>query len=235
MSARLWLGCGIVAGPLFVAAFVVHGAVLDGYSPVRHPVSSLALSPAGWVQSVNFIVCGLLAAAFAVGLRTAARGSNWGPLLIGVWGLSLVAAGVFVTDPVSGYPAGTPLAQGPYTTAGFLHDLAALVTLVTLPVACLVLARRFPRRGWTVYSVVTAVVFPAFWIMAGLGFGQDPNLTDLAGLFQRTGIVVAWAWITVLALTEKRAGERPTASPGSMSQAQTPPPRHTGGTREQDG
>ncbi|MFD9948719.1 DUF998 domain-containing protein [Nonomuraea sp. NPDC059023] len=198
MTTRALLGCGIVAGPVFVVSFLLRGALLAGYDPLRHPVSSLALGPAGWVQSATFIGCGLLVVAFAVALH-----GLWGRLLIGVWGLSLVGAGVFVTDPVGGYPPGTPPLTE-YTTTGLLHDLFAVPTLLALPPACLVLARRF-GPAWTIYSLVTAVAFPALWILAGLGFDQNPSLADLAGLFQRAAIITAWAWITALAVTLRRA------------------------------
>ncbi len=48
---------------------------------------------AGWVQSVIFVVTGLLFVGGALGLwRTlrAAGGSFWGPLLIGLAGIGLV-------------------------------------------------------------------------------------------------------------------------------------------------
>ncbi|MFI9550955.1 DUF998 domain-containing protein [Nonomuraea endophytica] len=201
MNTRALLGCGVVAGPVFVASFLLQGAVLAGYDPLRHPVSSLALGPYGWVQSATFIGCGLLVVAFAVALH-----GLWGRLLLGVWGLSLVGAGVFITDPVGGYPAGTPPLSD-YTTSGLLHDLFAIPTLLALPIACLVLARRF-GTAWTVYSLVTAAAFPALWILAGLGFQQDPSLVELAGLFQRAAIITAWAWITTLAVTLRKGGPR---------------------------
>ena len=54
------LRCGLAAGPAFVAAFLVEGAVRDDYRPLRHPVSSLALGPRGWIQTGNFAVTGAL-------------------------------------------------------------------------------------------------------------------------------------------------------------------------------
>src|SRR5262249_30549829 len=67
------LRAGLVAGPLFVALFLVEPAFHDGYDPMRHPVSSLSLGPGGWVQMLNFLVAGLLCLAFAAGLRRALR------------------------------------------------------------------------------------------------------------------------------------------------------------------
>ena len=63
-SAQRWtrglLSCGLAAGPLFVTAFLIQGATREGYRPSRHPVSSLALGPRGWVQAANFAVTGTL-------------------------------------------------------------------------------------------------------------------------------------------------------------------------------
>ena len=48
------------AGPVFAATFLAEGAVRESYQPLRHPVSSLALGPRGWIQAVNFAVTGVL-------------------------------------------------------------------------------------------------------------------------------------------------------------------------------
>jgi hypothetical protein len=66
------LPCGVVAGPLFVAAFLVEGATRADYDPLRHPVSSLQLGGTiGWTQIANFIIAGLLTLGFALGVRSA--------------------------------------------------------------------------------------------------------------------------------------------------------------------
>src|ERR671919_1019162 len=109
-TVRRLLICGVIAGPLFVIIFLIEGATRADYNPLRHPVSSLALGEFGWTQVANFIVTGLLTLAFAVGLRRALRqlgGSTWGPLLIAAYAVGRIGAGIFLTDPVSGYPPGT--------------------------------------------------------------------------------------------------------------------------------
>jgi hypothetical protein len=204
---RTLLGCGAVSGPLFVAAFLVEEATRAGYDPVRHPVSSLALGPSGWTQTANFLVSGLLALAFTVGLyrtlRSRGRRSVWGPLLVGAWGIGLIGAGIFVTDPVSGYPPGTP-AQGVHTWHGGLHDFPfSVLTFVSLVAACGVFARRFAgwgQRGWALYSAVSGVLFAAGFVIFGAGFSQTAGLVDIAGLLQRLTIVVGWGWLTALAV-----------------------------------
>lgn len=192
------------AGPLFVLVFLIEGATRANYDPLRHPVSSLALGPSGWTQSANFVISSLLTLAFAFGLRRALRpgkGSVWGPLLVGIWAVGLLGAGIFVTDPVSGYPPGTPDIAS-YTWHGAIHDLFSLPAFVALTMACFVLARRFAsqgERGWAVYSAVSGAVFVVAFVLASAGFGQAKNLVDLAGLFQRAAVSVGFGWLTLLA------------------------------------
>ena len=76
VRSRLLL-CGVLGPVIFVASFLVQGAVRSGYDALRHPVSSLSLGSAGWVQMATFWVTGLLIAAYAVGLRRA--GAVGGP------------------------------------------------------------------------------------------------------------------------------------------------------------
>jgi len=56
---RRLLRCGLAAWPVFVTAYLVEGAARDGYRPLRHPVSSLALGPGGWAQAANFAITGI--------------------------------------------------------------------------------------------------------------------------------------------------------------------------------
>ena len=57
-----WIGAG--GAVLFVLVLLVDGWTRPGYSPVRQPVSALALGPRGWIQAASFMVCG---AAIALG------------------------------------------------------------------------------------------------------------------------------------------------------------------------
>jgi len=155
---RLLLGCGAVGPPLFVIAFLIEGATRSHYSPLRHPVSSLSIGEFGWVQQANFMVTGALMIGFAIGLRLTARRTGGGrstPVLIGLFGLGLIGAGVFTADPISGFPPGTPMTAVIRSVQGRLHDLAGTPVFFGLPAACIVMARQFARtgrRGWALYS-----------------------------------------------------------------------------------
>ena len=52
--------------PAFTLTYLLEGVSRVDYQPFRHPVSSLSLSRAGWAQTVNFILIGLLSLVFAV-------------------------------------------------------------------------------------------------------------------------------------------------------------------------
>ena len=133
---RSLLRCGLAAGPVFVAVFLAEGAVRKGYSPLRHPVSSLALGSRGWVQTGNFAVTGSLLLAGAAGLSRAADqtgAGQAGPVLIGAAGAGLLGSAAFVTDPVSGYPPGTPDAIEHPSRTGTIHNLSAIPVFLACP------------------------------------------------------------------------------------------------------
>jgi hypothetical protein len=216
---RALLACGVVSGPLFVLVFLIEGATREGYEPLRHPVSSLELGPMGWMQSLNFIVAGLLSLAFALGLRQAlgSRTSLWGPLLVGVWAISLLAAGLFTTDPVSGYPPGTP-ALIPYTWHGALHDLLSLPGFLALPAACFLFGFQFARqrrRGWAAYSILSGLVFAGAFVLASAGFAQTGDLVNLAGLFQRIAVLAGFGWLGLLGIVLLGSPAEKGTPPGS--------------------
>ncbi len=201
---RWLLACGALGGFGFIAVFVIAGAVRPHYDALYNPVSALSLSGGGWVQIANFVVTGLLMLACALGLRRAlfpGRGATWGPILIGIYGLGLVGAGVFVTDPGFGYPPGAP--SGVPATAswhGNMHTLVSLVVFVSVSIACFVFARRFsaqPRsRTWAVYSFLTGLVVPACIVASSVAwFSGGPG-----GLFQRVSISAGWIWVGLLAI-----------------------------------
>jgi hypothetical protein len=198
------LRCGLAAGPVFVAVFLVEGAVRDGYRPLRHPVSSLALGPRGWIQAGNFAVAGTLFLAGAAGLARAgdpASSSRAAPALIGAAGAGLICSAAFTTDPVSGYPPGTSDALTQLSRTGAAHNLTAVPVFAGLPAAALVCGWRSWRagqRGFGLYSAATAITMLATMALAAAGFGQSPRLVHLGGLFQRASIITGFGWLTAL-------------------------------------
>ena len=209
-STEFLLLCGVIGPLLFIVVLLIEGATRPGYSALRNYGSDLELSNQGWEQIANFIVCGLLCIAFAVGLRRiwrTGRASVWGPLLIGLFGLGLVAAGVFVTDPGRGYPPGAPLKGDPTTWHGYVHGIngAVLFNLV-LPAACFVLARRFTadpqNRSWATYSWITGALLLLIVVLSTVSapIAENGGFPLPLGLIQRAQIIVGWVWLALVAL-----------------------------------
>jgi len=201
MRKLLW--AGLVGPPLFIVVFLIEGLTRPGYSAWRHYVSQLATGPGGWVQVANFLVCGTLVIAFAIGLRGATR-SIAAPILLGLFGVSLLVAGVFSTDPALGYPPG---AAQVHTAHGMIHGLAGLGAFSLLPATAFVMAAWFARREsskrWFGYSLAVGVVMIVAFIASTTSSTLDetgalPNAPT--GFFQRIAIIAGWTWISMVAL-----------------------------------
>lgn len=193
---RAMLMCGVVAGPVFAAATVIQSLSRSGFDPRRHPLSLLSLGDLGWVQIANFVLAGVLVLVSAVGVRTVlrpGRAARWGPILLAIYGGGLVWAGVFVTDPAFGFPAGTP-DGGPVQLSwhGALHTLAPSVMNIALVAACVVFARRYAslgQRSWAAYCLIAGVVDVAF---IAASFAMADFRVMLVG-----GVVI-WTWASAV-------------------------------------
>ncbi|MGH2851571.1 MAG: DUF998 domain-containing protein, partial [Solirubrobacteraceae bacterium] len=216
-ATRALLLCGVAAGPLFVSVFTAEGARRPAYRPARHPVSALSLGPRRWVQVANFAVAGTLYLAGAAGVARTPDPVLSSGLERGVLravGVGLLGSAAFTTDPVSGYPPGSPDALTEPTTGMALHGVAALPIFLGIPAAALAHAWRSRRSGNSAlarYSAGTAVTMLASINLAGAGFGQAPRLVNLAGLFQRAAIAAGFGWLTALSARALRRERRVTA------------------------
>ena len=205
-GTRALLLCAAIACPLFMILVIVEGALRTDYLSSVYPLSSLAIGHAGWVQITNFIVTGFLLVLFSFGLKqvcNTASGKFQGPLLIRWVGIGLIGAGIFVTDPIFGYPTDGPLVLRQFTFHGHLHDGFSMLVFICLPWACFVFRRYFMdkgMRGWSMYSAITGFSMLATFIMASMGFKQVPEFVHYAGLFQRLCISIGWAWMMLLSL-----------------------------------
>ncbi|KIH98159.1 hypothetical protein LP52_14600 [Streptomonospora alba] len=193
MAVVLWAGSG--AAVLFVAVFLVDGWTRPGYSPMRHPVSALALGPRGWLQAADFLCCGLLITAAAAGVL----GATAHPLLaaaIAVFGLALTASGAFRMDPMRGYPPGAPEGTpDAFSPSHRVHDAAGAVVFLSLPAAAGIAAFALDGVLWSAYSGLTAVALLVLFGLFGRAWEGDwPN----TGLIQRLTIIVGWTWLALL-------------------------------------
>lgn len=210
-KANPLLICGVIAGPLFTLLWIIESFTRADYNPLRHPISSLAIGSLGWTQSTNFIITSILTLAFAIGVRHVLKprgGSIWGPLLIGVIAIGFLGAGMFVTDPMNGYPIGTPAVPTPNSTTGLLHNLLSMFVFVGMPATCFVFTRRFfigHKSGWAIYSLLSGIACVVMFVLTSKGFQQVEGLMNIAGLLQRITLTIGWIWLTLLAVYLSKA------------------------------
>lgn len=196
------LGCAVIAGPLFLVVAAAQVALRDGFDIRRHAVSLLSNGDLGWIQIACFVVAGALVVAgsrgFARVLR-GGRGATWGPRLLGIYGVGLIASGVFVADPADGFPRGTPPGMPDQISAsGAMHFVAGGVAFAALIAACFVFARRFAdegERGWSRWSAGTGVGFAVCFVaVAAVPGVVAVNLAFTAA------VVASWVWLTTVAV-----------------------------------
>lgn len=196
---RKLLAGGVVAGPLYLGVGLVEAFTRPGYDIRRHDLSLLSNGDLGWIHIALLELTGLLVVAGAVGMRRAlrsGRGRTWGPLLVAVYGLGMVGAGIFSADPALGFPPGTPADAHDVSWHGLLHFVTGGIGFLSLIAGCFVLASRFAwlgERGWAAYSVIVGVVF--FAGFAGIAVGSG-NGWAILGLW--IGVVLAFSWVSAV-------------------------------------
>jgi hypothetical protein len=199
---RSLLGYGVLAGPVYVVTGLAQALTRDGFELTRHDLSLLANGPLGWIQIANLVVSGLMTVAAGIGMGRALRvlgggpGTTWGPRLVVGYGLGLVGAGVFVADPMNGFPRGTP--DGPpaaVTVGGIGHLVLGGLGFVCLVVGCLLIARHYAahrRVGMAWFSRATGALFLLGFV--GIASGSASPAVVL-GFW--AAVVLAWTWLAV--------------------------------------
>ncbi len=118
------LTCGVAGTALFPIIYVIEGTTRPGYDAWRQAISALSLGPGGWIQQLDFVVCGVSILWLAFVWRKILAGgvcATWYPIIRGIEGVGLIAIAIFSQDPGYGYPPGTPSGPGPSTLGGTLH------------------------------------------------------------------------------------------------------------------
>src|SRR5215212_197666 len=185
---------GIVGPILFVLVVIVQSVLHPEYSQVRLPISGLAAWPGGWLQSVNFIVFGLLMISFAIGFHLGvgpSRAGVIGPALLVVSGVGLMIAGFFPWRDANG---------GFVVPAG--HLLGALLSFLGAGSGLIAVSRRMaadPRwRGVATYAlgsgIAIVILFVATFVLV---IPPGALLHTMGGLVQRVTLLV-WFPCTVL-------------------------------------
>lgn len=195
MTNKTLLRLGATAGPLYLVVSLAQAMTREGFDLTKHAWSLLSNGALGWIQITNFIVSGLLVMAAAVGLRRAGAGKA-APILIGIFGASMIGGGVFRADPAQGFPVGTPEVTA-ISWHGMLHFMVGGIGFLCLIAACLVLGRRFVkegRKGLAWFSRAAGVLF--FAAFAGIASGSHGPVT----LAFVAAVVIVFTWLSTVSV-----------------------------------
>ena len=116
--------------------------------------------------------------------------------MIALYGVGLVVAGIFRSDPVAGFPVGTP-ATTTISGHGMVHLMAGAVGFLCLTAACLLLARRFEptSRAWAIWTAGAGIVFLGAFVGIASGAGSRTTISIFV-----VAVLIIWTWFTSFAL-----------------------------------
>jgi hypothetical membrane protein len=202
-ASSVLLRMGAAAGPIYLLVGLAQILIRPGFDMTRHPLSMMANGDLGWVQVINFFVTAILLMAGAIGLWRieAGRGRRISAVLIFVYGLSLLGAGLFKADPGAGFPPGTPeavritaqgLAHFAFGGVGFLAFIAAALTRA-------VVHFKADETGWAWFCTITGVSFLAAFV--GIASGAGNSMTVL-GFY--AAVVLAFVWLSMMFTNTER-------------------------------
>lgn len=186
----LALAAGIAAPVVSWALSLVIIAAWPGYDPVAQSISQLANAPLGWLQTVAFVVGGVLGATWAFGLASVLGTTpRQRALVLGLLLLQALISLGFAVLPTD--PEGVPR-----TTIGALHLLDFYLYAMTMPLTLLALAlvmRRDPRwRGIARPSLVAAALVLVATVLVPATV--DGPLTPWLGLLERLYVAIPSVW-----------------------------------------
>jgi Protein of unknown function (DUF998) len=186
----------MIGSVLFVVVFTVDGWLRPGYDSLGMYISELSLGAGGWIQRANFGVLGILFLLFARGVAAEFRegtASKAGPAVLTIIGVSLLASGPFVTDPMGNQTS----------WHGVLHGIFGALVFSLAPFSTIVCLRRFredrQRRAlqrWTLLASVVIVVS-----VAAMKVGQTASsiVHPWVGVAQRVALITYLSWVFTFA------------------------------------
>jgi hypothetical protein len=144
---------GMLGPVMLVVGDLTAAFYTNGYSLVNDSISSLALTPIGWLQTIGFLALGLLIEVFAAGLLFNIKRVRWfhvGIALFVIFGFAMLLIGAFRTDPVG----------AARTIEGRIHGLTATTTFSLFPLAILCFMPSIKRdENWKDLYRYTGITF----------------------------------------------------------------------------
>jgi Protein of unknown function (DUF998) len=211
-------GVALVGQAVFVATWVVAGALEPGYSHVEQGVSELAMRGAEnpWLLGAGLVVLGASFAALAAALRAVlpgGRASTVAVVLFAAAGAAIAAGAFLQLDcPMSQEACRDRWQAGELSAEHDAHLWAGLAFEVLLAATPFALARALWPRPAGIAALAAGLIGLALTGAVWLGYEADAD-----GLVQRLGFGVMHVWLVavaagVLHAAGSLARERPSAT-----------------------
>ena len=188
---------------------LIEALTRRGFDLAHDDLSLLSNGPLGWIHITLFLLTGALVVLGAMGMVEALGRprTTRAPAFVGLFGAGLIGAGVFVADPMGGFPPGAPAGRPAHVSLhGTGHFVTAAIGFLGLLIACALFARHFARtgeRGLARYSALTGVVFLAAFVGVASGSTATPVVLGFW-----IGVVVAFTWLSVVCIRLRRGDVR---------------------------
>jgi hypothetical protein len=213
-TSRVGAWSALFGSAVYLCVFTVDGWLRPGYDAASMFISELSLGPWGWVQIVNFMIFGLALLVFATSVALEfgdTRSARVGVTLLVIMGISMLASGPFVIDPVAGAgPVIDPVAVAPHQMSFHSKFHYALGTLFFLlaPATCFCFAgyKRSSKdptlrvfRLWSFGLGIVTVMGMVLFKLALLPPASNP-LLPWRGLIQRATVIPFLVWLFIFGL-----------------------------------
>lgn len=194
---------GVIGPILFTTLVVIGGWLTEGYSHTAQAISELGATGAGyaWLQAFAFVLLGASVIGFAWALARALGPPRWGPLLIGVFGVTVVLAGTVLPCDAG--------CQG-RSAVGLLHNITGIAGFISAIGGLFLLGHRWTSDptwashvGFTRAAALVALVGLLAFI-ATRALESD----TVAGAAQRLFVVPILLWVAVSAARLTRVLDR---------------------------
>ena len=211
---RKLISAGGLAGLIFCGVAIYGILTRHGFDLQRHAVSNLSLGEGGWTMVAAFIVSGVLTMLCALGLSHVlkeGRGRLALPILVAIYGLGLVIAGIFPAPACCGFPEGTPQDQLPVMTpSAIVHGIGFMVAFSSLIIACFFAALRLSGNS-SLISLLAGIFMP---LLVALGMAN----AIAPGIAFFIAAIIGWVWLTVVVMmlaSQAAQAAEPTLAPQS--------------------
>jgi hypothetical protein len=201
----LLLACvgGVAAAFCYVATVLLGGAIVPGYSHLRHSVSELTSpgAPYRTLLAFGFLLYNGAVALLGAGLLRSSVPSR-SSRIAGVLLIVCAAAGILQLEPFPQDPMGSPI-----TAAGGVHIALAGLSAITLVVALLMFARAWRDdpiwRTLRGFSVIVAIA-----ILVTGGVGAALVTSPVFGLLERLTQLSFLSWFAAVGVLGLRRAKR---------------------------